>query len=84
MGPSPQGSVPLAVRVKNSRYPDYLNNRYYDPTLGNFISVDPLVGQTGTPYLYAAGNPSTLADPSGLCATLGLSDCLCKRAWWSC
>lgn len=46
----------------------YLNNRYYDPALGNFTSVDPLVGRTGTPYLYAAGNPSTLSDPSGLCA----------------
>ena len=41
----------------------FLNNRYYDPTLGVFLSVDPLVSKTGTPYLYAAGNPATLADP---------------------
>ena len=45
----------------------YLNNRYYDPGIGNFVSVDPLVGKTGTPYVYANGNPSTLSDPSGGC-----------------
>ena len=45
----------------------YLNNRYHNPTLGIFISVDPLVAKTGTPYQYAAGNPTTLSDPSGLC-----------------
>ena len=44
----------------------FLNNRYHDPTLGHFISVDPLVGKTGQPYLYANGNPTTLSDPSGL------------------
>ena len=45
---------------------NYLNNRYQDPTTGTFISVDPLVAKTGQPYLYAAGNPTTLSDPSGL------------------
>ncbi|HAP75434.1 MAG TPA: hypothetical protein DCR14_05065 [Acidimicrobiaceae bacterium] len=44
----------------------YLNNRYHDPHLAAFTSVDPLVGQTGTPYLYGHGNPTTLSDPSGL------------------
>ena len=47
---------------------DDLNNRYYDPTVGVFISVDPLVSATGNPYLYAGGNPTTRSDPSGLCA----------------
>jgi RHS repeat-associated protein len=47
---------------------DYLNNRYYDPTVGVFLSVDPLVSKTGDPYLYASGNPTTRSDPSGLCA----------------
>lgn len=46
----------------------YLNNRYHDPTLGTFISVDPLVQMTGEPYIYASGNPATLSDPTGLCA----------------
>jgi hypothetical protein len=44
----------------------YLNNRYYDPQLGVFLSVDPLVATTGDPYLYANGNPTTLSDPTGL------------------
>jgi RHS repeat-associated protein len=44
----------------------FLNNRYYNPTLGVFLSVDPLVSATGDPYLYAAGNPTTFSDPSGL------------------
>jgi len=44
----------------------FLNNRYHDPTTGVFISVDPLIGKTGQPYLYANGNPATLSDPSGL------------------
>ena len=67
---------PLPVRRAGSRvrprcHPprlNYLNNRYMDPVLGVFVSVDPLVGKTGTPYLYAAENPTTLSDPEGLCA----------------
>ena len=46
---------------------NYLHNRYQDPQTGVFLSVDPLVGKTGEPYLYANGNPTTLADPRGLC-----------------
>ena len=46
----------------------FLNNRYHDPVLGAFVSVDPLVGKTGHPYLYGDGNPSTLSDPDGLCS----------------
>lgn len=52
---------------------DYLNNRYYDPTIGVFLSVDPLVASTGDPYLYAHGNPTTMSDPSGLDPTGSLS-----------
>jgi hypothetical protein len=47
----------------------YLNNRYHDPQLGTFISVDPLVASTGEPYIYASGNPTTLSDPTGLCSS---------------
>ena len=43
-----------------------LGQRVYDPTLGHFLSVDPLVSATGDPYLYTAGNPTTLTDPNGL------------------
>jgi RHS repeat-associated protein len=44
----------------------YLINRYYDPATGQFISVDPAVGQTLAPYAYAAGDPVTGTDPTGL------------------
>lgn len=33
--------------------------------------MDPLVGKTGTPYLYANGNPTTLTDSDGLCSRQG-------------
>jgi len=60
----------------------FLNNRYHDPTLGHFTTVDPLVGKTGQPYLYGDGNPTTLSDPSGLCAdTNGTrAKCLADKA----
>jgi RHS repeat-associated protein len=44
----------------------YLQNRYYDPSTGQFISQDPLVAATGAPYQYAGGSPLTFTDPSGL------------------
>ncbi len=43
-----------------------LNNRHYNPTLGVFVSVDPLVTTTMQPYIYGAANPVTYSDPSGL------------------
>lgn len=46
----------------------YLINRYYDPSTGQFLSVDPDVSSTRQPYAYTAGNPVTEADPTGLAA----------------
>jgi len=43
----------------------YLINRYYDPTTGQFISVDPDVASTGEPYAFAASDPVNNLDPSG-------------------
>jgi RHS repeat-associated protein len=45
----------------------YLINRYYEPSTGQFISVDPLVIQTAQPYAYTGGDPVNLSDPSGMC-----------------
>ncbi|MDN3357330.1 polymorphic toxin-type HINT domain-containing protein [Actinomadura sp. DC4] len=49
---------------------DDLGARYYDPTTGAFISPDPLQApgepQQLNPYAYAANNPTTASDPSGL------------------
>ena len=47
----------------------YLRARYYDPTIGRFLSQDPV--PAGNAYPYVGGNPVNLTDPSGLCA-LGL------------
>ncbi len=44
----------------------YLVNRYYDPTTGQFDSVDPDVDETGEPYGYAGGDPVSASDPQGL------------------
>ncbi|HUY86124.1 MAG TPA: RHS repeat-associated core domain-containing protein [Acidimicrobiales bacterium] len=51
----------------------YLINRYYEPSAGQFISVDPLIASTQQPYNYALDNPANLADHLGLSAS-----CDCK------
>jgi RHS repeat-associated protein len=43
----------------------YLRARYYDPTTGQFMSRDPLVATTRSPYAYVAGNPLNATDPTG-------------------
>ena len=45
----------------------YLRARYYDPSTAEFLSRDPAVATTRSPYGYVAGNPLNGADPSGLC-----------------
>jgi RHS repeat-associated protein len=58
----------------------YLQARYYDPTLGQFLTVDPLVNTTRQPYAYALGSPLMGGDPTGLgCGITSFSsigDCL--------
>ena len=41
--------------------------RYYDPTVGVFLSADTVQGdaQGMNPYAYVSGNPETLTDPTG-------------------
>ncbi len=43
----------------------YLVHRYYDPITGQFLSVDPDVGSTGTPYAYAGDDPIARSDVLG-------------------
>jgi RHS repeat-associated protein len=48
-----------------------LGQRWYDPSLGQFVSPDPFVTGIYTvgvwnPYLYCLGNPISLSDPNGL------------------
>jgi RHS repeat-associated protein len=48
----------------------YLRARWYDPTTGQFLSVDPLAADTGATYNYAGDNPTDETDPTGLCGSL--------------
>jgi len=48
----------------------YMQARYYDPTTGRFVSVDPRPPVSGnvfgfSRYLYVNGNPITRIDPTG-------------------
>lgn len=48
----------------------YMQQRYYDPTLGRFLSVDPVGAMPGTGanfnrYWYANNNPYRFFDPDG-------------------
>ena len=44
----------------------YLESRYYDPATAQFLTVDPAVAATGSPYGYAFGSPLNVGDPTGL------------------
>jgi RHS repeat-associated protein len=60
---------------------DYLHARYSNPTLGRFLSVDPLDSplaspQSGNRYAFTAGNPLKYVDPTGLVLDFGFGDTL--------
>jgi RHS repeat-associated protein len=49
----------------------YLRARYYDPTIGRFVSQDPVLGRISTPqshnrYAYVGNNPMGFTDPTGM------------------
>ncbi len=54
--------------------------RFYDPTLGRFVSADPVLGHLRNPqtldrYAYVMNNPLRYIDPSGRYYTTG-------KGWW--
>ena len=59
----------------------HIGAREYDPTTGQFISVDPILAtdhaQSLNGYSYGDNNPVTNADPTGMCAEL---DCPTRPA----
>jgi hypothetical protein len=50
----------------------YFNARYYDPTIGRFITEDPSAKGTGW-YNYCNNNPLTYTDPTGRKEVIGAS-----------
>ena len=57
----------------------YLRARYYDPTLGRFISEDPARDEINW-YVYCSGNPVNAFDPSGLISVIFVSSNMEKQA----
>ena len=67
---------PAHARAHGPRAPgpdgaDPSRGRVYDPTLGRFLSPDPLVGNRGSAqawngYSYVSNSPMSFVDPSGL------------------
>ena len=57
--------------------------RYYDPSTGEFLSLDPAVAHTEAPFNYAIDDPVNVADPSGegveCFVTLGFFGCPSKQ-----
>jgi RHS repeat-associated protein len=51
----------------------YMRARWYDPSTGQFLSVDPDVAKTQQPYSYANDNPIDNTDPTGRCPFYSLS-----------
>jgi RHS repeat-associated protein len=50
----------------------YMQQRYYDPQIGRFLSVDPVTADGGdmrhfNRYAYAYNNPYSFSDPDGRC-----------------
>ncbi|WP_423223227.1 RHS repeat-associated core domain-containing protein [Candidatus Amarolinea aalborgensis] len=72
---TPFGATPTTYRFTGQREDAsiglyFYNARYYDPTLGRFISADTIVPQPGNPaapnrYAYTANNPVKYNDPTG-------------------
>jgi RHS repeat-associated protein len=57
----------------------YLRNRVYDPSIGRFLTRDPLRGsalspQTQNRYVYVENNPVNRVDPSGLHDSEGVTN----------
>ncbi|WP_405859741.1 RHS repeat-associated core domain-containing protein [Streptomyces sp. NBC_00090] len=63
----------------------HVGAREYDTTLGQFISVDPLLEidkpQTVNGYGYAGNSPVTFSDPTGTCMDAGNGHCEDDTAW---
>ncbi|MBI0583806.1 MAG: RHS repeat-associated core domain-containing protein, partial [Methanomassiliicoccus sp.] len=62
--------ITFASEVRDSTGLVYLGARYYDPILGRFMALDPLIGEFSAPqtldrYVYCANSPLIHTDPTG-------------------
>jgi RHS repeat-associated protein len=64
---SEKKSVRSEKTLKKDR--SYLEARYYNPKISNWLSVDPLWEETNQPYQYANQNPIRFIDPTGMKGT---------------
>lgn len=69
--PRPAGAPPRSPSGYKGYYTagpggfDYLLSREYDPSTGQFASLDPAVNLTDERYAYVADDPTAGADPTG-------------------
>src|SRR5712691_4921843 len=68
----------------------YYYHRWYDPSVGRFISQDPIAGDSSDPqtlnaYIYALDAPTTGIDPSGLGVYVSAraDPCRASKDFWS-
>ena len=80
-----QGAYPFlyAGQYRDSEFGlYYLRARYYDPITAQFLSPDPMVATTRSPYGYVGGNPLNGTDPTGECGLWGSDTCWGDAAGW--
>ena len=64
-GCSPRRAPWRCAEATGRPEPSYSVGRYYDPTTGQFLTVDPLVDLTGQPYAYTGDDPVNEIDSIG-------------------
>jgi RHS repeat-associated protein len=58
-------SVGFAASYEDTTGLAYMQHRYYDAAVGQFVSLDPALETTLQPFEYASDDPARLSDPSG-------------------
>ena len=89
-GETRSGSVPTDKKFTGQRLDSiglyYYNARYYDPTIGRFISADTIVQNPSNPqnsnrYSYVFNNPLRYTDPTGRWTGIEEEDSVIDIIW---